>query len=193
VDAWFASDDLDGPFAFERICDALDLDELAPQQWWRKDAKLDAQITARFEPTHTAAARGEFFTWRATAEGRLAEIIVLDQLSRHIYRDTPRAFAYDSVALVLAQEAIARRADRELPPPRRSFMYMPFMHSESLLIHDRAVELFRQPGLEGDLEYELKHKRIIERFGRFPYRNAILGRPSTTDEGEFLKRPDSAF
>jgi uncharacterized protein (DUF924 family) len=167
--------------------------ELSSEQWWQKDARLDAQIRARFESTHAAAARGELFAWRATAEGRLAEIIVLDQFSRNIYRDTPRAFACDTVALVLAEEAIARGADVELLPPRRSFMYMPYMHSESRLIHERAVELFAQPGLEGSLEYELNHKRIIDRFGRFPHRNAALSRPSTTEEIEFLKQAGPAF
>jgi len=168
-------------------------DEISPRDWWRKDATVDAQIKARFEPTHAAAARGELFAWRATAEGRLAEIIVLDQFSRNIYRDTPRAFTCDTVALVLSQEAVARGSDRELPLPRRSFMYMPHMHSESRLIHARAVVLFGQPGLEGGLEYELQHKRIIDRFGRFPHRNAALGRPSTPEEIEFLKRPGAAF
>ncbi len=168
-------------------------DELSAEQWWRKDARLDAQIRARFEPTHAAAARGELFAWRATAEGRLAEIIVLDQFSRNIHRDTPRAFACDAVALVLAQEAIARGTDLELPLPRRGFIYMPYMHSESRLIHERAVALFGQPGLEGNLEYELAHKRIVDRFGRFPHRNAVLGRPSTTEEIEFLRREAPAF
>ncbi len=168
-------------------------DELSAEQWWRKDARLDAQIRTRFEPTHVAAARGELFAWRATAEGRLAEIIVLDQFSRNMYRGTPRAFACDSVALVLAQEAIARGADLELVSSRRAFMYVPFMHSESRLIQERAVELFAQPGLEGNLEYALSHKRTIERFGRFPHRNAVLGRPSTTEEIEFLKRGPAAL
>jgi uncharacterized protein (DUF924 family) len=164
--------------------------ELGAQHWWRKDAGLDAQIRARFESTHAAAARGELFGWRATAEGRLAEIIVLDQFSRNMYRDTPRAFACDTVALVLAEEAIARGADLELPLPQRIFMYMPYMHSESPLIHERAVELFAQPGLEGSLKYELGHKRIIDRFGRFPHRNVALGRPYTTAEVEFLKEAE---
>lgn len=162
-------------------------DEVSPEQWWQKDPRFDAQLAARFQPTHAAAGRGELFAWRATAEGRLAEVIVLDQFSRNLYRDTPQAFALDPVALVLAQEAVARGADQALPEPRRSFLYLPYMHSESPLIHERAVQLFGQPGLEGDLEYELAHRRIIDRFGRYPHRNAVLGRASTPEEIEFVR------
>lgn len=168
-------------------------EESAPEQWWKKDPAFDALIRERFGDVHRAAGRGELFAWRNVAAGRLAEVIVLDQFSRNMYRDTPLAFAFDGMALVLAQEAVARGADRELPSPQRAFLYMPYMHSESLLIHEQAVRLFDQPGLEKNLEYELKHRAIIERFGRYPHRNAILGRASTPEEQEFLAQPGSAF
>ena len=168
-------------------------EDIDPKQWWAKDKAFDTLVRTRFEAAHRAASRGELFTWRLTTEGRLAEIILLDQFSRNMYRDQPEAFAFDPLALILAQEAVARGADRELPPPRRVFLYMPYTHSESLLIHEQAVKLFNQPGLERNFEYELKHDRIIERFGRYPHRNAVLGRRSMPEEIAFLRQPDSSF
>ena len=167
--------------------------ELKPEQWFAKDPELDHSIAARFETVHDAAGKGELFPWRETAEGRLAEIIVLDQFSRNIYRDMPLAFAFDSISLVLAQEAIRFGAHLELSAQRRTFLYMPFMHSESPLIHHRAVELFSEPGLEKNLVFELRHKAIIDRFGRYPHRNAILGRLSSAEELAFLNTPGSSF
>jgi uncharacterized protein (DUF924 family) len=167
--------------------------ELGSSRWFAKDAALDALMRQRFGATLLAAARGELWTWRETASGRLAEIIVLDQFSRNIYRDTPQSFAQDVQALTLAQELVASGLDKTLPTDRRAFAYMPYMHSESPKVHEQAVALFSQPGLEGNLRYELLHKAIIERFGRFPHRNAILGRPSTAQELEFLKQPGSGF
>jgi len=125
--------------------------------------------------------------------GRLAEIILIDQFSRNIFRDTPEAFSADAVALVLAQEAIAAGADQQLETKERAFLYMPYMHSESRAIHEQAAQLFDQPGLEYNLEFEHKHKVIIDRFGRYPHRNAILGRTSTAEELDFLEGPDSSF
>jgi uncharacterized protein (DUF924 family) len=133
------------------------------------------------------------FAWRTTAEGRLAEIIVLDQFSRNVYRDTPRAFAQDVPALVLAQELVASGQDRSLSIAQRTFAYMPYMHSESALVHVQAVALFSQPGMEDNLNFELRHKAIIDRFGRYPHRNAVLGRPSTPEELAFLSEPGSSF
>lgn len=167
--------------------------ETNPGQWFAKDPDFDRLIKARFQSVHETARRGELYPWRDTAEGRLAEIIVLDQFSRNIYRDTPLAFAFDSLALVLAQEAIRANTHLALASLQKSFLYMPFMHSESPLIHRRAVELFGEPGLEGNLEFELKHKDIIDRFGRYPHRNAVLGRASTAEEIAFLNSPDSSF
>ncbi len=168
-------------------------DKLSDKQHFAKDEKLDALIGERFSGVHHAATRGELFDWRDTAEGRLAEIIVLDQFSRNLFRDRPEAFTCDGMALVLAQEALRIGADQSLPTTRRAFMYMPYMHSESRRIHETAVKLFSQPGMEFNLKYELKHKAIIDRFGRFPHRNAILGRESTQQELEFLARPGSSF
>jgi uncharacterized protein (DUF924 family) len=129
----------------------------------------------------------------ATPEGRLAEIIVLDQFSRNVWRDTPRAFAQDALALALAQELVASGQDRSLPVAQRSFAYMPYMHSESALIHEQAVALFSQPGMADTLRFELQHKAIVDRFGRYPHRNAILGRSSTAKELAFLSGPGSSF
>jgi uncharacterized protein (DUF924 family) len=168
-------------------------EELDPAQWWEKNAELDALICLRFEAAHRAARCGELFGWRTTADGRLAEIIVLDQFSRNMYRDTPQAFASDALALILAQEAVASGAHRALPPPKRSFLLMPYMHSESLLVHEQAMLLFDHPGLEHNLDFERQHKAIIERFGRYPHRNTILGRNSTMEELEFLRQPGSSF
>jgi uncharacterized protein (DUF924 family) len=168
-------------------------EELEPRQWWVKDVELDAQIRECFGTLHDAAGKAELFTWRASAEGRLAEIIVLDQFSRNIYRDKPEAFACDSMALALAQEAVRHGHDQVLDVPQKAFFYMPYMHSESPLIHDEALRLFSQPGVEFNLEFEEKHKAIIDRFGRYPHRNRILGRTSTAEEQEFLKGPDSSF
>ncbi len=128
-----------------------------------------------------------------TALGRLSEIILLDQFSRNIYRDKPAAFAQDALALALAQEAIAAGIASELTVDQRSFLYMPFMHSESELIHQQAVKLFSEPGLEASLEFEIRHKKIIDRFGRYPHRNEILGRTSTVEEQQFLAQPGSSF
>lgn len=167
--------------------------ELTPKQWFVKDEDLDLIITKKFLSLHTQASQCELNHWRETIEGRLAEIIVLDQFSRNIYRDTPQAFAQDNLALALAQEAIASGEDNSLSDQQKAFLYMPFMHSESLAIHEQAVELFNKPGLENNLDFELKHKVIIEQFGRYPHRNNILGRASTKQELDFLTQPNSSF
>jgi uncharacterized protein (DUF924 family) len=167
--------------------------ELTPKQHFAKDAALDEAIRTRFGATLEAAARCELFAWRATPEGRLAEVLVLDQFSRNVWRDTPRAFAQDALALALAQELVASGQGRSLPLAQRSFAYMPYRHSESALIHEQAVALFSQPGLEDNLRFEHAHKAIIDRFGRYPHRNAILGRRSTAEELAFLSGPGSSF
>jgi uncharacterized protein (DUF924 family) len=167
--------------------------ELTPKQHFAKDATLDKTIRTRFSATLDAAARCELFAWSATPEGRLAEVLVLDQFSRNVYRDTARAFAQDPLALALAQELVASGQDRSLPLAQRSFAYMPYMHSESALVHAQAVVLFNQPGMEDTLRFELHHKEIIDRFGRYPHRNATLGRESTPKELAFLSEPGSGF
>jgi uncharacterized protein (DUF924 family) len=168
-------------------------EELEPADWWKKDPALDEHIAKRFMNLHQAAVACELYAWRESALGRLAEIIVLDQFSRNIHRDTPLAFANDPLSLALAQEAIAHGADKALSPVQRSFLYMPFMHSESTLIHEWALELFEDNGIQNNLDFEIKHKAIIDRFGRYPHRNAILGRESTVAELAFLQEPDSSF
>lgn len=163
-------------------------------KWWRKDPAFDREIRDRFEDTYRRAVAGDLAEWRKTPEGRLAEIIVLDQFPRNMYRDQPAAFANDHLARKLTREAVAVAADSALTPPQRSFLYMPLMHSEAALDHDAAVELYSShPDLENNLRFELKHKAIIDRFGRYPHRNAILERVSTTEELEFLNQPGSSF
>ena len=159
---------------------------------WIKDAEFDKTISERFGAVHTAAASSELDYWRTTARGRLAEIIVLDQFSRNMFRDKSTAFATDPLALALAQTAVAVGADAELLANEKQFLYMPYMHSESKVVHEKAVSLFGGLG-EYLLGFEMKHKNIIDRFGRFPHRNAVLGRQSTTEEIEFLSGPDSSF
>ena len=167
--------------------------EIDSSLWWKKESEFDREIRERFLDIHSAAASCELFSWRMDPFGRLAEIVILDQFSRNMFRDAPLSFAFDRLALVLAQEAVAAEADVLLPPSQRSFLYMPYMHSESVLIHEKAVELFSSPELEGNLDFELKHKSIIDRFGRFPHRNKILGRQSTKEEEAFMLGPDSSF
>ncbi|SER61975.1 Uncharacterized conserved protein, DUF924 family [Vreelandella subterranea] len=166
---------------------------LTPAQWFKKDPEMDQAIRERFGTLHAQAAQCECYAWRQTPRGRLAEIIVLDQFSRNIYRDDARAFATDTLALALAQEAVAAGADASLSSEQRAFLYMPYMHSESAAIHERAVALFNQPGLEKNFDFEVRHKAIIDRFGRYPHRNALLGRVSTDEELAFLKQPGSSF
>lgn len=144
-------------------------------------------------PCYQAAAAGELNEWRLSAQGRLAEIIVLDQFSRNIFRDQAKAFANDNLSLVLAQEAVRAGALDELESRQQAFLIMPYMHSESGLIHEEAVKLFSRPGLEFNLDFELRHKEIIDRFDRYPHRNEILGRESSPEEIDFLRQPGSSF
>jgi uncharacterized protein (DUF924 family) len=167
--------------------------ELAPEDWWGKDTSLDRLIRDRFLGVHTAAAKCELYEWRVSPLGRLAEVITLDQFSRNLFRGTARAFQHDSLALCLAQEAIAASAHKVLSAQQKAFLYMPFMHSESPKLHTVAVKLFSEPGLQWNLKFEFKHKAVIDRFGRYPHRNEVLGRESTEEELAFLKGPDSSF
>ncbi len=164
-----------------------------PAQWWRVDPAFDALLAQRYGALHQAAAAGELAAWRATPAGRLAEVIVLDQFSRNIHRGTPRAFAQDGMALALAQQAVADGADAALPPQQRAFLYLPYMHSESPRIQADSERLYRALGLAGNLDAALRHQAIITRFGRYPHRNAVLGRASTPEELAFLQQPGSSF
>jgi uncharacterized protein (DUF924 family) len=147
----------------------------------------------RFTGLLDQATAAELYTWRDSARGRLAEIIVLDQFSRNIYRDSPKAFAQDPMAVALTQEAVTSGALEALSESERTFLLMPMMHSESRLIHQRAEILFDKYCPKGNADYERKHKAIIDRFGRYPHRNEILGRESTQEEIDFLKQPGSSF
>ncbi len=167
--------------------------EIDQRQWWVKDPGFDREICERFGVLHTSAALCELYEWRASPQGRLAEVIVLDQFSRNIYRDQAEAFAFDGQALCLAQAAVAAEADKGLSAIENSFLYMPYMHSESPYIHEEAVTLYTHNGIENNLKFELKHKAIIDRFGRYPHRNDILGRSSTAEEVAFLQEPGSSF
>jgi uncharacterized protein (DUF924 family) len=167
--------------------------EIEPKQWWREDREFDRRIAERFGALHARALQCELYAWRRHPLGRLAEIIVLDQFSRNIYRGTAQAFAADPLALALAQEAVAAQAAAALEPRHRAFLYMPYMHSESPRIHELAVGLFSEDGLQSNLDFEFKHKAIIDRFGRYPHRNSILGRISSEEEREFLKTRGSSF
>jgi uncharacterized protein (DUF924 family) len=167
--------------------------EISPAQWWKVDPELDRLIAERFGEIHSRAAHGELFEWRADPRGRLAEVIVLDQFSRNMYRGDRRAFATDVLALALAQEAVAAKADLALPTVERAFLYMPYMHSESRLIHEVAERLFRENAPKDNHDFEVQHKAIIDRFGRYPHRNVVLGRESTPEELAFLAEPGSRF
>lgn len=168
-------------------------EEIEPQQQFMKDPDFDQEIRLRFGEVYEQIVIGETNHWRATPEGRLAEIIVLDQFSRNMFRDLPKAFQADPLALQLAQEAVHLKADQAMPTNQRSFFYMPYMHSEDPKIHEQAMKLFDQKGLENGLKFEILHKKIIDRFGRYPHRNKILGRESTKEEIEFLQEANSSF
>ena len=168
-------------------------DDIKPAQWWVKDNDFDQLIKDNYAALHASTHLCELYHWRQTPRGRLAEIIVLDQFSRNMYRDQPQSFASDPLALALSQEAIIAEADQELTPTEKIFLYMPFMHSESAAIHKVAVALYEANGIESNYQFELKHKAIIDEFGRYPHRNEILGRVSTPAELEFLSGPGSSF
>jgi uncharacterized protein (DUF924 family) len=160
-------------------------EELRPEQWFLADAALDATIRSRFSELYASltAAPAAVSTPKAT----VARVIVLDQFPRNMFRGTPAAFAADPLALRTAQAAVAAGLDRDLRAPERQFLYMPFQHSEDLTVQHRSLALFTALNLPEPLDFARQHAAIIARFGRFPHRNAILGRPSTPEEIEFLK------
>ncbi|UXN73883.1 DUF924 domain-containing protein [Devosia sp. A8/3-2] len=162
--------------------------------WFGGKPEFDAALAEAFAQTHAAVARGEARTRRRTSEGRLAEIIVLDQFSRQLHRGSAQAFAQDKMAPVLAQEAIAAGADQAVQPEWRSFFYMPFMHAEALVIREEGVRLFTALGNDEQLAFMTAHRDCIARFGRFPFRNKALGRESTEGEVAYMKEQgDRAF
>ncbi|HLU77850.1 MAG TPA: DUF924 family protein [Burkholderiales bacterium] len=166
-------------------------------EWFRKSDAFDETIRERFESTYEAAARGELVHWQDVPESALALVIVLDQFPRNMYRGTPRAFAADPLALSVARHIVAQGWDRSMKPVERLFVYLPYEHAEDMAMQRESVRLFEtlrdDPQSVGGIDYAWRHYEIIERFGRFPHRNAILGRPSTPEEIEFLKQPGSSF
>lgn len=168
--------------------------EHGPQDWYSGDPEFDRKCAEQLSDVHARAVRSELWEWRKTAGGRLAEIILLDQLSRQLFRGDPRAFASDTMALALAQETIAQGGDKELDVYGRLFLYMPFQHAESLVIQEQSVRLFKGLGGENYLPYAIEHHEIIEKFGRFPLRNKALGRASTPEEIAYIEgRGDKAY
>jgi uncharacterized protein (DUF924 family) len=164
------------------------------EAWFTKDPEFDQRVRDRFEALHEAAAAGELDDWKEEAQSCLALVILLDQFPRNMYRGDPRSYATDYKAQETAEHAVDRAFDRELPAFQRMFLYMPFMHSEDLAHQRRSVELFRALGGENDATgYAVRHMEIVERFGRFPHRNEVLGRRTTPEEAEFLTQPGSSF
>ena len=168
-------------------------EELTPDDWFGGGDAVDERIRERFLALHESLRERVPESWRATPRGMLAAVIALDQFPRNLYRGDPRAFAADPAALALATEAIERGLDRAMSVDERKFLYLPFEHSEDPAVQARSVELFAALQNEDTLGYALRHKEIIDRFGRFPHRNEVLGRESTPEEIEFLKEPDSSF
>ena len=157
-----------------------------PEKWFEKDAAFDDDIRARFLETYEAAAAGKLSDWEQTAEGALALAIVLDQFPRNMFRGDARTYAADPLARAVAERALARGFDRHVPPPQWQFFYLPFEHSESLPDQERCCALFRSSGDANLLKWAQAHADIIRRFGRFPHRNAVLGRATTPEEQAFL-------
>ncbi|HET8831236.1 MAG TPA: DUF924 family protein [Casimicrobiaceae bacterium] len=170
---------------------------VARDTWFRKDDAFDREIRERFGAALAAGIAGAFGEWCTTAHGSLARVVLLDQLTRNAFRGTADQFAGDPGALATANDALERGFDRALDAHERSFLYMPFEHSERLDMQDRAVELFTalaaETGVDAPLPWAHKHRDIIRRFGRFPHRNAMLGRESTAEELAFLEQPGSRF
>jgi uncharacterized protein (DUF924 family) len=167
--------------------------ECRPEQWYKKDKAFDATLIDRFGTTIEAALEGNLDNWINDREGCLALILLLDQFTRNIYRDTPRAFAGDEKALLLSQKAVVQGFIDEAPSAWRQFMLMPMMHSEDIKVQDASLPLFKECGAEIIYEYAVKHRNIVAKFGRFPHRNAILGRQSSAEEIAFLEQPGSSF
>jgi uncharacterized protein (DUF924 family) len=154
--------------------------------WFSADPAFDAEVLSRFAELVERAKSGALDHWADTAEGALALVILLDQMTRNIYRDSPEMFAADGKALAVAELAIGRGFDQELPKSKRRWLYMPFMHSEDLADQERSVDLFTRSEISESVPFAVDHADIIRRFGRFPHRNAILGRQTTPEEAAFL-------
>jgi uncharacterized protein (DUF924 family) len=159
--------------------------EAGPDKWFTRDDAFDASIRDKFLPTYEAAAAGKLSAWEATADGALALCIVLDQFPRNMFRGDARTYAADGQARAVANTALKRGYDQDVPDELRGFFFLPFTHSEDLVDQERCVQLYREAD-SADLKYAEQHRDIIRRFGRFPHRNAILGRATTPEEQKFL-------
>ncbi|MFC4160321.1 DUF924 family protein [Chitinimonas lacunae] len=171
---------------------------LSPQRWFGKDPAFDAELAARFAALVETALQGGLKEWLSTPSGTLAYLLLTDQMPRNLFRDSARAFAGDALALAAAQQAVDAGFDRALTPIERVFMYLPFEHAEDLAQQDRSVALFERlaaesPASAGYLDYALRHREVIARFGRFPHRNHLLGRESTAEEASYLAQPGAGF
>lgn len=190
-------------FWFGTATDDVEVAEQCGDMWWKKNPEIDNEIRERFEGELNAAVKREHEDWLVESRGRLAMIILADQFSRNMYRGTPRAFANDALALSWCKDGLDSGVDGELRPIERVFLYMPLEHSESIEDQNRSVALFTQLAqkvapqqrklFDGYVDYAVRHRDIVQRFGRFPHRNAILGRESTQDEIAFLQQPGSSF
>jgi uncharacterized protein (DUF924 family) len=167
------------------------------QVWFIKNPEFDREVRSRFLPVYQQAAAGEVDDWKASPQGCLALIILLDQFPRNMFRGQPQAFATDPQALAYAKHAVTNSFDRELLPIQRQFIYLPFEHSENLSDQHQCIKLFstlqEYPECVSGVDYAHRHFQVIERFGRFPHRNEILGRETTPEEAEFLQQPGSSF
>ncbi|HWJ88959.1 MAG TPA: DUF924 family protein [Pelagibacterium sp.] len=164
--------------------------EHGPSDWYSGDPAFDERCKERLSAVHAKAVRSELWAWRKTVEGRVAELVLLDQVSRQLFRGDARAFAADTMALALAQEAVAQGLDKDLDLHHRLFVYMPYEHAESAIIQEESVRLFESLGSDDYLSYALEHRDTIARFGRFPFRNAALGRQSTPEEIAYMQERD---
>jgi uncharacterized protein (DUF924 family) len=166
---------------------------LKPKDWFRRDEMVDNKIVAKFGHVYEQLKSGVPGSWLGSPQGYLAAILVLDQFPRNMFRDDQRAFITDPAALALAKRAIAEGYDMKLPPEQRAFLYMPFQHAEDADDQARSIELYTALGNPLNLDFALRHQAIIERFGRFPHRNEVLGRTSNAEELAFLQEPGSSF
>ena len=164
--------------------------EHGPSDWYSGDPAFDERCKERLSDVHASAVRSELWAWRQTIEGRVAELLLLDQVSRQLFRGDARAFASDTMALALAQEAVAQGLDKDLDLHHRLFLYMPYQHAESVVIQQESVRLFESLGSDDYMPYVLEHRDTIARFGRFPFRNAALGRQSTPEEIAYMQERD---
>ncbi|MGB7287265.1 MAG: DUF924 family protein [Salaquimonas sp.] len=167
--------------------------EAKPEQWFKKDSAFDAEIASRFQETVEAAIKGDLDSWKSDDTGQLALIIMLDQFTRNIFRETPKAFKGDEKALAICLESLAEGFLQRNEQNWRYFMLMPMMHSEDLSVQNASLPLFKKYATKNAYGYAEKHRDIIAEYGRFPHRNEILGRTSTQKENEFLTQPGSSF